>query len=147
MLIAVQHLLAEGEERLCRHVVILQHHAFINLREGPFLREIFGGVAADIMFLIHTVYLALPVDVLIGSNLPASLDTSHVALSARSVLIEEQFGGSCLTHGLEHLSESVGSVKEQQQYGDIGLDGLFHTSSGMIKTEWIFCFSLGGISM
>ena len=37
VLVLIKHLLAEGEERLCRHVVVFQHHTLINDRKGPFL--------------------------------------------------------------------------------------------------------------
>ena len=99
------------------------------------------------MVQVVTVHLALPVDMFIADNLAAGLDARQVALSARSVLIEQQFGRTGLAHGLKHLSEGVAAGKEQQQYGNVGLGGMLHTSSGMMNTEWIFCFSFGGISM
>ena len=104
-------------------------------------------VATLIMFQILTMYLTLPINVLIADNFPTSHDTCYILFTTGSVLIKEQLRGACTAHSLEYLGEGVAAGKEQQQYGDIGLGGMLHTSSGMIKIEWIFCFSLGGISI
>ena len=99
------------------------------------------------MIQILAMYFAFPIDMCITDNLPASHDTCHIPFATRPVLIEEQLRGTCLAYSLEHPGEGVAAGKEQQQYGNIGFGRIFHTSSGMMNTEWIFCFSLGGISI
>ena len=83
-------------------------------------------VAALVLVQILTVYLTFPVDMLVAGNLAAGLDAWQIPFTARPVLIEQQLRGSCLTNSLEHLSEGVAAREEQQQYGDIGLSGMFH---------------------
>ena len=62
----------------------------------------------------------------IGPLLGYSKDGRLVALTPRSILIEQQLRGSRLAHGIKHLLEGVAACKEQQQYGDIGLCRIFH---------------------
>ena len=91
MLVAVEHLLAEGEERLCRNDVVLEHDDLVGQREGPLMRTEAGGVAALVMVEIAAVYLTLPVDMLVADNLTTGLDACHVPFVTRTVLIEKQF--------------------------------------------------------
>ena len=86
--ITVEHLLAEGEERLRRHIIILKHNATVDNGERPFLGDVFRRVAAIVALLILAVHLTLPVDV--GHHLSASFYAGHVTLATRSVLIEEE---------------------------------------------------------
>ena len=65
VLIAVEHLLAEREERLARHIVIFQYDALVHHRESPFLGEILRRVASLVLCLIRAVNLALPINILI----------------------------------------------------------------------------------
>ena len=65
VLIAVEHLLAEREERLRRHIVIFQHDTLIHNRESPFLGEILRWIASLILGLIRSVHLTLPINILI----------------------------------------------------------------------------------
>ena len=71
-------------------------------------------VAALILRKVVTMHLALPVDVFIADNLPASLYTCHIPLPTRTVLIKQQLRRPCLTHSIKHLPESVATGKEQQ---------------------------------
>ena len=111
VLVAVEHLLAEGEERLRRHIIILQHNTLVDNGERPFLRDIFGRVASIVALLKLAMHLALPVDV--ANDTSASLDASHIAFASRSVLIQEELGGSCLAHLVEHLLQVVGTIEEK----------------------------------
>ena len=87
--VAVEHLLAEREKRLRGHIVILQHNALVGHAESPLLRQKLRGVATVVFLLIQALHLALPVDLLVAHDLPTSLDSSHVALASRPVLIEK----------------------------------------------------------
>ena len=86
--------------------------------------KVFRRVTTVILFLILAVNLAFPIDVL--GYLAASHYPLHIMLSSRSVLIEEQLGGSCLTHSFEHLTKGVAAIEEQQQYGYVSLSGILH---------------------
>jgi hypothetical protein len=48
------------------------------------------GVTALVMVEVVAMHLTLPVDMLIADYLPASLDTCHILLSTRPILIEQQ---------------------------------------------------------
>ena len=111
MLVAVEHLLAEGEERLRRHVVIFQHDTLVDNRECPLLRYVFGWVASIVALLELTVNLAIPVNVAYYAS--ASLNASHIAFASWSVLIQEELGRLCLAHLVEHLLQMVGTIEEQ----------------------------------
>ena len=121
VLVAVQHLLAEGEEGLCRYVIILEHDTLVYVREGPLLRDIFRGVAAVVLLLIHGVHFALPVH--LTHHFAARHNTRHIALATWSVLIEEQARGACLLDLGKYLFEDVGTIEKQDQYGHIYLCG------------------------
>lgn len=82
-------------------------------------------VAALVFLQIIAMRLTLPVDVLVGSNLSASLDAGHIAIAPWSILIEEQLGRARFPHLVEHLLEMVGAVEEEHQYCNIYFSGLF----------------------
>ena len=115
MLIAVEHLLAEWEERLAWLVVILKHDALVDYREGPFLRYVFRRVAAHVLFLVHTVNVTLPVYLLCNGT--AFRYSLQVFVRPGAILIEEQPGGSCLAHLIEDKAECGRTVEEEQQHG------------------------------
>jgi len=123
VLITVEHLLTEREERLRRHIVVLKHYAFVDDGERPFLRYVLRRVAAVVALLVHPADVALPVDVL--HHAPACLDAGNVVPTARSVLIEEEPRWSCLPHFIEHFLESFGAVEEQDEYRHIHFCRLF----------------------
>ena len=117
VLVAVQHLLAIAEERLCRHVVVLQHDALVRQREGPLLRDKFRRVAAVVLLLVEAVHFAGPVN--LADHLATRHNPRHIALAAGAVLIEEEAGGAGLAHFGKHLFEHIGSVEEEYQYADV----------------------------
>ena len=126
MLISVEHLLAEREERLCRYHVVLEHDDLLCQREGPLVRTEARRVAALVMVEITTMHLALPIYLLVAHDLATGHDTWLVTLVTWSVLIEQEHGGPCLAHSLEDLSERVAASEEQQQNGYVCLGGMLH---------------------
>ena len=117
VLIAVEHLLAIVEERLCGHIVVLQHDALVRQREGPLLRDKFRRVAAVVFLLIETVHFAGPVN--LADHLATRHNPWHIALAAGAVLIEEEAGRAGLAHFGKYLFEHIGSVEEEYQYADV----------------------------
>ena len=91
VLVAVKHLLAEGEEGLCREVVVLQHDTLVDDGERPLLRQILRGVTPLVVVAIMAIDLAFPIDLVVGTDGPAGGNTLLVALVAlpRAVLVEE----------------------------------------------------------
>ena len=90
MLVAVEHLLAEREERLRGHDVVFEHDDLVGQREGPLVGAEAGGVAALVVVEVLAVDVALPVNLVVADDASAGLDAGQVALVARSVLIEEE---------------------------------------------------------
>ena len=88
MFVTVEHLLAEREERLRRHVIVFKHDALVDNRERPLLRYIFRRITSVVALLIFAIHLTLPVDIL--NHTSASFNAGHIALATWSVLIEEQ---------------------------------------------------------
>ena len=131
MFVAVEHFLAEPEERHGGHVVVLEDDAFVGDGESPFLRQEVRGVASAVPRLVVAVYGAWPVDVF--GNAPAGFDARHVVLAPRSVLVEEQPCGLCLSDFGPQPSEVVGAVEEEDEYGDVG-----HACSdvGVLRCGW-----------
>ena len=78
------------------------------------------------MVEIVPVYLTFPVNLVVADNLLTGFNPCQVALPTGTVLIEQQFRGSCLAHSLKYLPESVATCKKQQQHGNIGLGGILH---------------------
>ena len=74
------------------------------------------------------MHVALPVNILVGHNLAASLYACQVALATRSVLKEEQARGTGPPHFVEYFLKRVATGKEQQQHGNIGLGWIFFHS-------------------
>jgi hypothetical protein len=122
--IAVEQLLAEGEERLRGHVVVFEDDTFVGHGESPLLRDIFRRVAAVVLFLVEPVYVAFPVDVL--HDFPAAFYAGSVPVSPRSVLIEEEARRACFPHLVEYFLEVCRPVEEQDEHGNINLSRLFH---------------------
>ena len=52
VLVAVEQLLAEREERLRRNVIVFQYDTFLHMTEGPFLGKVFRRIAAEVLLLI-----------------------------------------------------------------------------------------------
>ena len=117
MFVSVEHFLAKGEETLRGYVVVFQHDALVGHRESPFLRDIFGGVAAVVALLVQVFHVAFPVYV--GGNAAASLNAGHVFLASRSVLIQKKSRWARLFHRLENLFKGFGTIKKQYQYGNL----------------------------
>ena len=90
VLVAVEHLLAEREERLRGHDVVFEHDDFVGQREGPLVGAEAGGVAALVVVEVLAVDVALPVNLVVADDASAGLDAGQVPLVARSVLIEEE---------------------------------------------------------
>ena len=102
MFVAVEHLLAEREERLRRNNIVFKHYYLISHGECPLVGEKSRRVAALVMVEILALHVALPVNLLIADNLPASLNARHVLWSTWTILIEEQSRGTRLAYFVEH---------------------------------------------
>ena len=75
---------------------------------------------------VLTVYLALPVYLLVADNLATRLYAGHVALVTRPVLKQEQPRGARLAYLVEHLPECLAAREEQQEHCNVGFCRLFH---------------------
>lgn len=109
--VAVEHFFAEGEETDGRHIVVFEHDAFVDMAEGPFLRDVLRGVAAVVFLLEEGLHVALPVH--LCHHFPTGKYAWHVGLGAWSVLIEEESRRACFAHLVEDLAELLWPVEEQ----------------------------------
>ena len=117
ILIPVEDLFTKREERNRRNIIIFEHDTLIYNRKRPLLRNKLGRVATIIFLLIHTMNFTLPVD--LCDNIPASLNPSHILLSSRTILIEEQLGRTGFLHLFKDLRKRFGTVEEKHQHRHI----------------------------
>ena len=136
MFISVEHLLAEGEESLARHHIILQHDTLVDQGESPSVGDESRRVTAHVAFLIEAVHLALPVNVF--GNAAASLDTGFVLVGAGAVLIEEQAGRTRLLHLVENLLKGFHAAEEDEQNRHVMLGWMqfVHGVKGQLSVIW-----------
>ena len=146
VLITVEHFLAKSEERHRRHNVILKHNALISKRERPFVSNITRGIAAEILFLIEFLHLAIPIHAI--GNPAAGFHTRQVAIVARAVLVKEKSCGARLAHLFKNLRKRIRTIEENEQDGNIHKSWRFHcflSNFVFIYTAWILRFPTGGM--
>ena len=79
------------------------------------------GVTALVMVKVLALHVALPVNLFVADNLPASLYARYVLWSTRTILIKEEARGTRLAYFVEHKLEGVGAGEEKHQHRNIGL--------------------------
>ena len=104
------------------------------------------GIAAEILFLIEFIHLAIPIHAI--GNPAAGFHTRQVAIVARAVLVKEKSCGARLAHLFKNLRKRIGTIEENEQDGNIHKSWRFHcflSNFVFIYTAWILRFPTGGM--
>ena len=125
MLVTVEHLAAEGNERGRGRGVVFYDDAFVGQREGPTLRLPVGGPGTGVLSVVTAADVALPVDLGVGDNLTGGLELAGIIVVAGTVLIDEQTRGTGLTDDGKGATEGLGAGEDDEQDGYIVLCGMF----------------------